>query len=881
MAISKRLRNIARGMCAAMCACAVVSPLAACNHDTVTPDNPKPSSGLSNENSPLVLATDILDGVFNPFFYTSGADGEIVSQTQIGMLSSNKDDGTPVANWDEPCVAHDFSVVTTGSRDDMVGGSNDYSHYYTDYYFAIKDDIKFSDGVPLTMKDILFNMYMYLDPAYTGSSTMYSVDIQGLNAYRSQSEDDNNGSSASDDYFNSLTEERINCIYEWIDNDQEGDWGDWDMYEVYPDDFFDAPDSKVHTIESDILQAHALFKTEVENDWNNAKRVDVAKEYEKYVDQSGNKLFIENWQVFMYNYGFITLKYVPAMGAQKPYYEYTDNYGRTDHSESTLINYVYTSMVGGYQSATKTYKTNLYNIITYYSTASSIRDYIHASVISHETKRPDGSMAVPTVSGITYSKANSIPIDTEGNTKALTDKSGAQQTYDVLHIRINGVDPKAIQNFSFTVAPGHYYSNTWDRVNINPAAGENYYFGVEFSDIDNMNRIKAIQVPCGAGPYRAANQSGGTVGKDNAAKGQFFDGSIVYFARNDTFMLGAPKIRLLRYKVISNNMLYESVGSEVHFASPSMDIDNVKDLEGKDKDTLNYSYADNLGYGYIGVSARYVTNIYVRRAIMTTLNPDMCVDYFGGDLYASVIKRPMSKTLTDYYNNNSYGEGVDSMDPYYTYDGTGAAALAYLRNANSGCREGANGVWVDDKGQPLKYTFTIAGDSDDHPAARMLRNSAEILNRIGFDITVTTDSQALIKLSSGLLTVWAAAWSSSSDPDMYQVYHKNSNATSTTAWGYTHLKGNQSTDYEKQILNDLADLIDEGREYIDVTDRKPIYMAALDKLMELAVEFPTYQRKVYYIWPKGVFDETTIFTQNNKTYHSPLSEIWKVSFAGN
>lgn len=881
MANSKRFRNIARGMCAAMCACAVVSPLAACGEKTTNEPDDTIKPTLNNETSPLVLATDILDGVFNPFFYTSGSDGDIVSQTQIGMLSSNKDDGTPIANWDEPCVAFDYSVVTTGSIDDMVGGSNDYSHYYTDYYFAIKDNIKFSDGVPLTMKDVLFNVYMYLDPAYTGSNTMYSVDIQGLNAYRSQS-DDEDGSTASDDFFNSETERRLNCIYNWADNDVEGDWGEWDNpdYEAYPDDFFDATDSKKHTIETDILQAHALFKTEVENDWNNAMRVDVAKDYEKYVNENGVKLFTENWQVFMYNYGFIQLRYIPAMGAQKAYYEYTDNYGQSDHSQEKLIDYVYNSMVGGYSRATETYKKNLINIITYYSTATTLREYVRASVIAHETKRPDGSMAVPTVRGITYEKMDSIPTDTNGNTKALKDASETQHTYDVLHIRINGVDPKAIQNFSFTVAPGHYYSSTWNRVNIEPADGQNYYFGVEFADTDKMNEIKAIQVPMGAGAYRAANESGGTIGKDNAAKGQFFDGSIVYFARNDEFMLGAPKIRLLRYKVISNNMLYESVGKEVHFASPSMDIDNIRSLEGADRDRFNYSYADNLGYGYIGINARYVTNIYVRRAIMTTLNPDMCVSYFGGDLYASVIKRPMSKTLTDYYNNNVYGDGVDSMDSYYGYDSSGDAALTWLRNPASGCRE-SGGIWVDDKGQPLEYTFTIAGDSDDHPAARMLRNSAEILNNIGFDVTVSNDSQALIKLSSGLLMVWAAAWSSSSDPDMYQVYHKNSNATSTTAWGYPYLKGNQSTDYEKRILNELADLIDEGREYIGVDDRKPIYMDALNKLMELAVEFPTYQRKVYYIWQKGVFDETTIFTQNNKTYHSPLSEIWKVSFAGN
>ena len=36
----------------------------------------------------FVIMTDQLDGLFNPFFSTSAADGTIVAMTQIGMLSS-------------------------------------------------------------------------------------------------------------------------------------------------------------------------------------------------------------------------------------------------------------------------------------------------------------------------------------------------------------------------------------------------------------------------------------------------------------------------------------------------------------------------------------------------------------------------------------------------------------------------------------------------------------------------------------------------------------------------------------------------------------------------------------------------------------------------
>lgn len=833
---NRKIRNFAKALCVAMGACVVVTPLTACGGD----------DKLSNNKSPLVLAADVLDGVFNPFFYTSGSDGEVVSQTQIGMLSSNEI-GEPLASWNEPCVAFDYSIVTTGTRDDIIG-QNDYSNYYTDYYFALKDDIKFSDGTPLTKRDVLFNIYMYLDPAYTGSSTMYSVKIKGLKNYRAQTLDEND-SSASDEYFDSETEARISCIRDWAEDDTTT-WSDLAEFEYYDDE---------KTIESDILKVHALYKEELQSIWNRSLTVEPEKEYAKYVDQNGKLLITKNWQVFLYSHNILQISLEKGVNGQKDYYKLIDNYGQTDVSEKTLIDYVYNSKLDEHEKASKNYKDNLLQILDYTATAGTFREYVKASVISHEIKGESG-LRVKTVSGITIENMDSIPYKdgSEVKQRTLRDKNDHAQSYDVLKIRIDGVDPKAIQNFSFTVAPGHHYSSTWNKVTDN-----NDYFGVEFADPDFMRRVKENHVPIGAGPYRPATENG----KPATQKTQFFKDNVVYLVRNNNFLLGAPKIKLLRYKVINNNMLYEAVkGGEVHYASPSMDKESVGKLIGTDKNKVSYASADNLGYGYIGISARFVPDINIRRAIMSTLNPQDCVDYYGGS-GASVIYRPMSKTLKKYYPTEA--------GPYYTYDETGKTALDLAKS--SGCTVGSDGKLRDKDGKRLKYTFTIAGNSDDHPANAMLNHAREILNRVGFEIEISYDSTALSKLSSGLLTVWAAAWSSSSDPDMYQVYHKNSTATSTLAWGYTRLKSANATPYERNKLTALSNKIEEAREYTEAGDRAPLYHEALDMLMDLAVEFPTYQRKVYYVWKKGVLDEKSLFPKVD-TYRSPLSEIWNVSF---
>ena len=93
----------------------------------------------------------------------------------------------------------------------------------------------------------------------------------------------------------------------------------------------------------------------------------------------------------------------------------------------------------------------------------------------------------------------------------------------------------------------------------------------------------------------------------------------------------------------------------------------------------------------------------------------------------------------------------------------------------------------------LSIKFTIAGASiTEHPTYAVFKQAAEILNFMGWDVEVKADSQALTKLSTGSLEVWAAAWGSTIDPDMYQVYHKNSSATSVYAWGYREIKANSS-----------------------------------------------------------------------------------------
>ena len=187
--MSKRILSL---MLAAVMLFGVLASTTACGGTTSAPDA-------------LVIMTEELDGLFNPFFSTTGADATIVSMTQIGMLGSDYVNGDVAVAYGKD---HSVAVLDYAINYDSAADK-------TTYTFVLKNDIVYSDGHPMTMEDVLFNLYVYLDPVYTGSSTMYSTDIVGLQDYRTQTI--GSGSNNVDDTITSAANDRAqNRINELI-----------------------------------------------------------------------------------------------------------------------------------------------------------------------------------------------------------------------------------------------------------------------------------------------------------------------------------------------------------------------------------------------------------------------------------------------------------------------------------------------------------------------------------------------------------------------------------------------------------------------------------------------------------------------------------------
>lgn len=824
----------------------------------------------------LVIMTEQLDGLFNPFFYTSSPDGTIVAMTQIGMLTSKYVDGEVQVAYgeDEAVVTKDYEIVE--NDDDTVT-----------YNFVIKNGIKFSDGHPLTMQDVLFNYYVYLDPVYTGSNTLYSTDILGLSEYRTQTV--GSSSDDSDDLISSQAasraEARINELINLFNAEKEGSSTNEVSYEAmkkainsyqvsagYQSAISNNPQEVTSKdLLADYEYALKLFKEELENDYLGAQESYVDAPYKSF-EEFKDEIFC-----FMYNEGYVEVEYEEGEDGKidrTKIKKLTPSYPNSIKSKEDAINYVYNDKIA----------RELDIILMFWGTANTLSTEFAAKakeVILHENVSDDGSLAVESISGIVslgHTDMAGETIEVNGTEYTIASEHNSDGTvknaneYDVLSVTIDGVDPKAIWNMAITIAPQHYYGKG-SNVGVDI---ENNKFGVEFASFEFMTDIiqspTNIKIPMGAGSYKATNTSN----EDNPDQSEFYTNNVVYFKSNKYFEtvgegLNNAKIDKIRYQVVSSqNAIASLEEGNVHYITPSLTKDNYEKLEGMSDDGIVTLQTKQLGYGYIGINSAKVNDINIRKAIMCAMNTSLAIDYYRANT-AEQIYWPMSKVSWAYPKGDAEEDNGFEYPAYGSWSNEIAIANVekYMEEA---------GVSAGDS--ELSVKFTIAGSSlQDHPTYKVFRDAAALLNDLGWDVEVVCDTQALTKINTGSLEVWAAAWSSALDPDLYQVYHKDSTATSTLAWGYNYLK-TSGTDEELDILDELSELIDEARETNDQEERTELYQEAMECILDLAIELPVYQRSELYAFNSDVISSSSLPSSDEMNpYSSPLDKIWEVEFA--
>jgi peptide/nickel transport system substrate-binding protein len=412
-----------------------------------------------------------------------------------------------------------------------------------------------------------------------------------------------------------------------------------------------------------------------------------------------------------------------------------------------------------------------------------------------------------------------------------------------VEVTVEGYEAPAVYSIlGVNITPLHYYG---DREKYDY---ENNMFGFDFGDLSKQQSLTAT--PMGAGAYKFVE----------------YNNRVVFFEANENYYRGCPKIREIQFRETLSAEVVTALTSGVADAGEmsynQTRFEEVMEANANGEMTgpvITSSLVDNLGYGYVGINASTVkigedpasdASKNLRRALATVLAVyrDVAIDSYYGE-GAAVINYPISNTSwaapqpTDEGYQVAFSVDVDG-NPIYTAEMTPEERYVEAEKAAAGFLEAAGYTVVDGvvteapEGGKLSYEVIVpGGGTGDHPAFAILTGARDSLSNIGIELKINDPADANIlwdALDSGEQELWTAAWGSTIDPDMYQVYHSSN---------IVGLEGSTESNHYHIQDQELDDLIMEARLSDDQAFRKAIYKQALDRIIDWAVEIPTYQRK--------------------------------------
>ena len=467
--------------------------------------------------------------------------------------------------------------------------------------------------------------------------------------------------------------------------------------------------------------------------------------------------------------------------------------------------------------------------------------------------------------------------------------TGIKKTGDYsMTVTLDKVDATAIYQLGVTIAPLHYYGD--------PAQfdAENNKFGFPKGDLSSV-RAKTTE-PMGAGPYKFLK----------------YEDGVVYFEANENYFLGAPKTKYLNFQqcMSDDDKLNGVITGTIDITDPTFSNDTVDAItkanngSGVDGDKVTTDTVDNLGYGYLGMSAACVNvggepgsdaSKNLRKAFATVFSVyrDVAIESYYGER-ASVINYPISNTSwaapqptddgykvafsVDVNGNDIYTSGMSADERYAA---ALQAALGYFEAAGYTVTDGK--LTAAPAGAKLEYELQIPADgSGDHPSFMMVSEAKKALETIGMNLIITdlSDSSGLwTGIDAHQVDMWCAAWGATVDPDMYQIYYSDvANCKGDLSTGKNPYGGAAQGGSNKMYCiadPELDNLIMTARESLDQSYRKTMYKACLDIVVDWAVEVPVYQRQNAIIFSTERVNMSTV-TPDITTFYKWYSEIQNI-----
>ena len=718
------------------------------------------ATDTGSSDGTLVLADTGFEGKFSPFFAASSADQHVIDLTNIALLGADRKGEMILKGIEGETREYNGTDYTYyGPADCEVTENADGT---VTYAINMRDDLVFSDGTPITIDDVIFNLYVYMDPTYDGSATLYSMPIAGL-----------------DDYRSSMTT----------------------LSKLIAEAGEDNTDNSLFTAE----QQKAFW------DAVNEGGTAFAQEIVDYCVSAGYAADSNDVATAASAWGFDGLA---ADATAKDFFlAIAENY-----------DWNFASMEAE-------------------TAGSALSDLIPADVYAYSTTGVATGADVDTVSGIVKTGDYSMTITT-------TELSNSM-----------------IYQLQLPIASLDYYG---DRSLYDY---DNHSYGFKKGDLSKVRSVTST--PLGAGAYTFNKYSDG----------------VIYLDANPSYYQGEPAAKHVNMKETQEADKITGVqAGTIDISDPSYSLEaanQIATINGGNSDldgsVITTRLMDFRGYGYIALSANNVKvgddpaseeSKNLRKAIMTVIAAyrDEGINSYYGDT-ASVINYPISNTswaapsVTDDGYKIAYSTDVDGNE-IYTSDMSGdtkyaaalQAALGYFEAAGYTVENGQ--VTAAPAGAKMEYTVNIgASGNGDHPSFQVLTNAAAALKTIGFTLTVNdlaNASDLYSSYQSGVAEGWVAAWQSTNDPDMYQLYDS---------------KG--STNYYQINDAELDELIETARQTTDQDDRKAMYKEAMEIILDWGVELPVYQRSESAIFSSERIDTATIPNDLTPywTYQSEINTI--------
>lgn len=136
----------------------------------------------SGKADTLVVGTTNFDGKFSPFFYTNAYENDVLSLVHLPLLGTDREGSVVLRGINGEMRPYNGNSYTyRGIADCEITENADGTVYYD---FTLKEGVRFSDGEEMDIDDVIFSLYVPLDPSYDGIMTLYSLPIRGLQEYR-------------------------------------------------------------------------------------------------------------------------------------------------------------------------------------------------------------------------------------------------------------------------------------------------------------------------------------------------------------------------------------------------------------------------------------------------------------------------------------------------------------------------------------------------------------------------------------------------------------------------------------------------------------------------------------------------------------------------